>query len=334
MLTVQNLRKVYRVHKKEAGLKGSIKSLFSRKWIEKEAVKGINFTIDKGEIVGLIGANGAGKTTLAKILAGIIHPSSGQATVLGHTPWNRDNEYRKQMTLLMGQKASLWWDLPALDSYLLLKDIYQISEDDFKSRLEMMSEALDVKDQLNIQIRRLSLGERMKVELIAALLHAPKIVFLDEPTIGLDLTSQKAIRDFIIWYRKQYEPIIILTSHYMQDIEDLCKRIIIMKEGEIIYDGEIDQIRQYAAQEKIIHVHFSNNFTINEMNNILSTYPKDLCKINQISELEIQVRLFKDNLTAVMNYILSNDHINDLKIEDIEISEVIENIQREGLNGN
>lgn len=330
-VVVEKLHKTYRVHRKEAGLKGSVKSLFKREWVDKHAVKEISFEIQKGEIVGLLGANGAGKTTLAKMLSGIIHPTSGKASILGHTPWERSNDYRRQMTLLMGQKASLWWDLPASDSYLLLKDIYQISDHDFKQRIGIMSEMLDIKEQLNIQIRRLSLGERMKVELVASLLHNPQVIFLDEPTIGLDLTSQNAIRNFIQVYRNEFSPIIILTSHYMQDIEDLCKRIIIMKEGEKIYDGKIDHIRNFTSQEKIITLTLDHSCDEQDIEKLKTNAPQDLFTITNQDNLELQIRMAKKDLNRGMNYLLNNSKIQDLQISDIEIGTIIEHIQREGI---
>ena len=231
MIQVNNLSKIFKVHKKEAGLRGSIHSLFNRKYIEKKALNSLSLNIEEGEIIGLIGSNGAGKTTLTKILSGIIHPSSGDVKVMGYNPWERHNEYRKRMAVIMGQKAQLWWDLPAMDGFLLLKEIYQIPKKEFYDSVDYLAEYLGVKDQLNIQIRRLSLGERMKVELMAALIHKPKVVFLDEPTIGLDLSAQKAVRQFIKEYRKEHNPTMILTSHYMDDIEELCPRICILTAG-------------------------------------------------------------------------------------------------------
>ncbi|MGZ3689368.1 MAG: ABC transporter ATP-binding protein, partial [Bdellovibrionota bacterium] len=225
MIEVEKLTKTFRVHQKDPGLLGSMRSLVRRRWIEKHALKSVSMKVGPGEIVGLVGANGAGKTTLVKALAGIIHPTSGEAKVLGHVPWQRENEFRRQIALIMGQKAQLWWDLPAADCFLLLCEIYRIPKTQFRANLDYLVEALGVRDQLHIQIRRLSLGERMKMELIAALLHRPKVVYLDEPTIGLDLTAQRAIREFLLRYRKEHQPAMLLTSHYMEDIEKLCRRI-------------------------------------------------------------------------------------------------------------
>ena len=222
MIQANSIKKIYQIHEKEAGFKASLRSLFNRKWKDKVALNGVSLEVNEGEILGLVGANGAGKTTLVKILAGIIHPTEGEASILGFRPWERQNEFRRQIALIMGQKASLWWDLPAGDCFLLLKEIYQLSDSQFKESLDELSTALGVTDQLKTQIRRLSLGERMKMELMAALLHRPRVVFLDEPTIGLDLTAQKAIRNFLLDYRTRYRPAMILTSHYMEDIERRC----------------------------------------------------------------------------------------------------------------
>ena len=246
MIKVENLHKTFKVHKKEPGLKASGKSLFSRKWIEKKALVDVSLSIGEGEILGLVGANGAGKTTLVKILSGIIHPTSGTTHVLGFNPWERHNDFRKQIALIMGQKAQLWWDLPAEDCFLLLREIYQIPKKQYEENLSFLSNTLNISDQMNIQIRRLSLGERMKMELIAALLHNPRVVFLDEPTIGLDLTAQRAIRQFLLNYRQKHRPAMILTSHYMEDIEQLCERIIILRQGSVVYDGH-DRPEAYCS---------------------------------------------------------------------------------------
>lgn len=306
MIHVKNLSKTFTVNEKEPGLKGSFKSLFKRKIITKYALNNINFDIHEGEIVGLIGANGAGKTTLSKILSGIIHPSSGDISVLGTDPWKREISFRKKMSLIMGQKASLWWDLPALDCYLLLKEIYQINDEDYHTRLNFLAETLGIKDQLKVQIRRLSLGERMKVELIAALLHNPQVVFLDEPTIGLDLTAQKAVRKFLLDYRRQFNPCMILTSHYMEDIEELCERIIILKEGSIVYDGPLKDIIAKYANEKQIILTLMNGEIIKE-------------------------RAPRDGIGERISALLKSHDVLDLSVTEIEISEIIEKILRQGV---
>lgn len=249
MIEVSNLSKVFKAFRKEPGLMGSLKSLVKRDYREKHALRGVSLKIAPGEIVGLVGANGAGKTTLVKILAGIIHPSAGTARVLGFDPWKRQNDFKRQIALVMGQKAQLWWDLPASDCFILLREIYQIPKPDFDRRLAQLTSALRVGDELKTPIRQLSLGERMKMELIATLLHEPKVVFLDEPTIGLDITAQRAIREFLLDYRRTHKPAMILTSHYMEDIRQMCERMIIIRDGQFVYDGSLAEILNHHFPE-------------------------------------------------------------------------------------
>lgn len=303
---------------------GSIKSLFKRKKIIKHALKDVSFEINPGEIIGLIGANGAGKTTITKILAGIIHPTSGDISVVGHNPWKRENEYRSQMSLIMGQKAQLWWDLPALDGFLLLKEIYQISDEDYHSRLNYLADCLNIKDQLNVQVRKLSLGERMKVELIAALLHNPKVVFLDEPTIGLDITAQKAVRNFLKEYREKYKPIMILTSHYMEDIEELCPRILVIKEGQIVYDGSIKTILNEYADTKNIRIVFEENYQLEELKEAI---PKSIGTITQSDE-RFDLHVNRNQVMTASSYLLNNFKIKDLAINEEPIGNIIEKIMQ------
>jgi ABC-2 type transport system ATP-binding protein len=305
MIEVKNLSKSFSSHIKEPGLKGSIKALFARDTIIKQALKPINLTIQQGEIVGLIGANGAGKTTLIKMLAGIVHPTSGEAKVLGYVPWERPNEYRRQMALIMGQKNQVWWDLPALDSFLLLKEIYQIPEAQYKYNIEFLAETLMIKDQLKTQVRKLSLGERMKVELMAALLHNPKVIFLDEPTIGLDISAQKAVRGFLRQYQKEFKPITILTSHYMDDIKELCPRIVIIKEGQFVYDGALSAVQKMMGDEKVVSV--------------------------TTKEKEFKVSVPRHELSKKTHEIFEENYVIDINIHDPSIEDVIENIMRSGI---
>ena len=328
MIELKNLSKVFKVHRKEAGLLGSMKSLVRRDYVEKQALNNINLTIKQGETIGLVGANGAGKTTLTKILAGIIHPSAGHATVLGFNPWERKNEYRRQMSLIMGQKAQLWWDLPALDGLLLLKEIYQIPTAQFKQSIEYLSDCLMIKDQLKVQVRKLSLGERMKVELMAALLHNPKVVFLDEPTIGLDLMAQRAVREFISEYRKEFNPIMILTSHYMDDIEELCERIVIIKEGRFIFDGALDTIQQQYAPNKMISAHIKEFKGATSFLDYESNFPRELGQIKLAPSGHLTIHGPREKIMDAAAYLLNTVKVNDLNIQEEDIGDIIEQIMR------
>lgn len=326
MIRAVNLSKTFRVHQKEPGLVGSFKSLFVRKWIEKSAVKNVSLSVAPGEIVGLVGANGAGKTTLVKMLAGIIHPTSGTAEVLGHVPWKRHQEFQKRISLIMGQKAQLWWDLPAADCFLLLKEIYRIDAKDFNERLDFLTRTLDVAGQLKVQIRRLSLGERMKMELIAALLHQPRAVFLDEPTIGLDLTAQRAIRKFILEYRSLHEPAMILTSHYMEDIESLCERIVIIREGEIVYDGSASSLMDEHAPDKV----FTAELTVKPAAASVTAWPEPLGKVLQYESGLVRVSVPRDKTAEAAAFLLRSYPVADFKIEEADIGTIIERLMRKG----
>jgi ABC-2 type transport system ATP-binding protein len=236
-IEVKDVKRSFRSIKKEEGLKGTLKLLYKPEYLTHEALKGVSFEIQKGEFTGLIGANGAGKTTLLKILSGLIPPTSGEATVLGFTPFERSIEFRKQISIVMGQKAQLWWDLPAIEAFDLIRALYQIPKDIYRKRVDELTSLLDVTKLLNTQIRRLSLGERMKMEVIGAILHLPKVIFLDEPTIGLDVLASKKLREFLRAHNQREGATIILTSHNMDDISELCKRVLLIKEGSLIFDG-------------------------------------------------------------------------------------------------
>lgn len=256
-IQVKHLKRYFKVYKKQPGLWGSIKSLWHRDYQEVRAVDDISFSINSGEIVGFIGQNGAGKTTTLKVLSGLLYPSGGEVSVLGYNPWDRKRAFQKQFSLVMGQKNQLWWDLPAMETFLLNQAIYEIPESQFKKTLGTLTELLDVSDILSIQVRKLSLGQRMKCELIAALLHSPKVLFLDEPTIGLDVVMQKTLRDFIRSYNEEFGATIILTSHYMDDVKELCERAIIIEKGALIYDGTLKKIIDTYARNKILSIVFS-----------------------------------------------------------------------------
>ena len=314
-VVVKNLTKYFRVYQKEPGIVGSLKSLFSRKHYDSKAVDDISFEIEEGELIGFIGPNGAGKTTTLKCLSGLLFPTSGNVSVLGYKPFDRKNEFLRQISLVMGQKNTLWWDLPPLESFLLNKEIYKVNDAEFKKNLENLSSFLDVKDILNIQVRKLSLGQRMKCELISALIHSPKVLFLDEPTIGLDVVMQKNLRKFIKEYNKRYKATIILTSHYMVDVEELCKRIIIINKGKIIYDGSLENIVKKYAKNKLISVVFSK-----------SVEKEKLLKLGEIKEysdtkVKLTVPVEKTNLIATQ--ILKEFQIEDITIEDPDIDTII-----------
>ncbi len=321
MIQVEALSKTYRVPRKAPGFKGSVKGLFRREWIEKHAVREVSFRVDEGEIVGLIGANGAGKTTLVKMLAGIIVPTAGKARVLGFDPWDREDAFRRQIALIMGQKAQLWWDLPAADCFLLLKEIYRVPDAEFKARLAELASILNVEKDLNVQIRRLSLGERMKMELIAALLHAPRVVFLDEPTIGLDVSAQRAIREFILAYRERHLPAMILTSHYMEDIERLCGRILILKEGRLVYDGPIERVKASYADHKVVTVHLAEGTP--------PPPPETLSDLGEVLESRdgvVRLRVARERVAAAASALPQRLPVADMAIEEVEIGAIVDRI--------
>src|SRR5216683_16664 len=253
-IQVQGLTKAFRTYKPEPGFAGAVKGLVRRKYDLTLAVKEVSFAIEAGELVGFLGPNGAGKTTTLKMLAGLLHPTSGAATVLGYVPWQRDDGYRRQFALLLGQKNQLWWDLPARESLDLNAKIYGISAAALDRTVSEMTELLTVKDKLNVMVRELSLGERMKMELIASLLHQPKILFLDEPTIGLDVISQKTVREFLREHNARQKTTILLTSHYMADIQALCRRVIIIDRGVIFFDGQLSDVLDRFADFKIVTI--------------------------------------------------------------------------------
>src|SRR3989344_2688363 len=258
-IEVRHLKKYFKVLQKETGLVGSFKSLIARKYEEVQAINNIDFTIREGELVGFIGPNGAGKTTTLKCLSGLLYPTSGEARVLGFIPWERRPEFQKQFGLVMGQKNQLWWDLPPMETFTLNKEIYEVPDGQFQQTLKRLVRLLDVGGILKTQVRKLSLGQRMKCELIAALLHSPKVLSLDEPTIGLDVVMQKVMRDFIKEYNREFKATIILKSHYMDDVRELCERVIIINEGTILYDGKLQEVVNRFAREKIITVVFSSS---------------------------------------------------------------------------
>lgn len=282
----------------------------------------LSFDINEGEIVGFLGPNGAGKTTTLKMLSGILHPSDGEASVLGYTPWERKKEFKRQFSIVMGQKNQLWWDLPASDSFELNKLIYDLDDTEYKRTLDELVELLGVSEQLHVQVRRLSLGERMKMELIASLLHRPKVILLDEPTIGLDIISQSKIRQFFKTYNKTYNTTILLTSHYMRDIEDLCSRTMIINHGQLVYDGDLKSVNDVIGSWKLLKIQLSA--PVSELS--LNGYGK----IRSRSELEVVFELSKHDVLRKSKEILDHLPVIDFTIEDIPLEEGIAILYEKG----
>jgi ABC-2 type transport system ATP-binding protein len=315
MIQVHGLSKEFEYYKKEQGLKGSLKNLFFRERLVKEAVKDLDLSVEEGEVVGFLGPNGAGKTTSLKMFAGILYPTSGNAQIMGYTPWERKNDFKRQISIVMGQKNQLWWDLPASESMYLNKQIYGISDYDYKKRLDEMAEMLDVTEILDVQVRRLSLGERMKMELITALLHHPRVLFLDEPTIGLDIISQKKIRMFLKEYNKVEGVTILLTSHYMDDIRTLCKRSIVINHGKVVYDGDTEKIGQMMEHKKIIRLKF-----MQEVREDFSQYGN----VREINGCDVVLEIEKEKVQNTIKQLMEQYALLDMTIENIPIEEGVE----------
>jgi ABC-2 type transport system ATP-binding protein len=321
MITVSHLSKYYQVHQKEPGLMGSVKSLFSRKYYDVKAVNDVSFEIEEGELVGFIGPNGAGKTTTLKTLSGLLYPTKGEVSVLGYTPWKRQSEFQKQFALVMGQKNQLWWDLPAIESFILNKEIYEVPKEQYEATLNELSELLEVKDLLKVQVRKLSLGERMKMELIAALIHSPKVLFLDEPTIGLDVVAQKKMRDFIKVYNQKYKSTIILTSHYMDDVKELCKRIIIIDKGKKLFDGLLEDIVRKYADHKNLSVVLEKELTRKQIEHL-----ETLGGVKEFSYPKLVLQVPRENSNKVAAKLLQSYPVADLNIEESPIEDIIREV--------
>ena len=325
MIKVEALSKTFRVHQKSAGIKASIKSLFHREWRDVHALKEVSLTVEPGEIVGIVGANGAGKTTLTKLLSGVIYPTSGSASVLGYTPWERKIGYRRQMSLVMGQKNQLWWDLPAGDCFLLLRDVYEIAPRDYHERLDELSTLLEVKQLLSTQVRRLSLGERMKMELIAALLHQPKVIFLDEPTIGLDISAQRIVRSFLKEYQARHRPMMLLTSHYMQDISELCPRVVVIRQGSSVYDGALSYLLDTFAATRAV---------VASLGEIAGELPVEIAGVKvEITKdrSELVAHVERDAVPQFVQRLFELLPVKDLKVHPEDVSVVIERVMRHGM---
>lgn len=315
IIKVKNLKKYYQLYKKEPGLVGSIKSIFKRKYFNVKAIDGVSFNINEGELVGFIGPNGAGKTTTLKTLSGLLYPSEGEISVLDINPSERNPKLQKQFSLIMGQKTQLWWDLPVWDSLLLNKAIYEIPDVEFNNNVEELSELLNLKNHLHVQARKLSLGQRMKSELLVALLHTPKILFLDEPTIGLDVVAQKKMRDFIKEYNQKHNATILLTSHYMEDVKELCKRIIVIDKGKIVYDGSLQRIVSKYAKYKIIKIDFDKKPKIEEL--------KEIGEVKELNDFHAKIYVPREESIKRAIHLLEHFEITDFVVEELPIEEII-----------
>jgi len=316
LIELHNLAKSYRVYQKQEGVLASLRGLFHREYRNVEAVKGIDLAVEQGEFVAFLGPNGAGKTTTLKLLSGVITPTSGTATVMGFVPWKRENAYRRRFALVMGQKNQLWWDLPAQESFRLHQQIYRIEPDAYRRTLDELVELLGVGRLLAQPVRELSLGERMKMELIAALLHSPDVLFLDEPTIGLDVVAQHNIQTFLRHYQEVRKITILLTSHYMKDVAALCRRVVIIAQGQIMYDGSLAGIVDRFSGHKVISLQFGGD---EELPDNLERYGEVLDRRAPKAKLRIP----RAQVTQVLASVLASHAIEDVSVEDPPLEDVI-----------
>ena len=314
-IEVQDLCRQYKVYRKREGLWGALRGVFRREYEIVSAVRNVSFSIESGEMVAFLGPNGAGKTTTLKLLSGLVVPTSGTATVLGHIPWLRENAYRRRFSLVTGQKEQLWWDLPAQESFRLHQEIYRIPPADYAQRLGQLTELLDVVRLLSRPVRELSLGERMRMELIAALLHRPEVLFLDEPTIGLDVVSQRRVQDFLRTWQQEHGITVILTSHYMKDVEALCRRAVIINAGQVIHDGPLAAILDRFSRHKIVELQFSDN-----------RIPNDLSRYGRLLETRaarVRLQVEKQRVSAVLAGILDQHSVDDISVLERPLEDVI-----------
>ncbi len=320
MVECRELTKVFRTYKKAPGLWGAVKGLGRREYEEVRAADGISFSIGEGELVGFLGPNGAGKTTVLKMLSGLLNPTGGSARVLGFVPWERRDEMKRQFSLLMGQKNALWWDLPARESLELNRAIYGIEKASFKRIVGELTELLDVGSKLDTMVRELSLGERMKMELIAALLHSPRVLFLDEPTIGLDVTSQKKVREFLRLYNAEHRIVTMLTSHYMQDIEELCARVIIIDQGRIFFDGPLASVIDRFATHKVVGLTLESGSTCD-----FSAFGEVLEQTAQT----VRIKVPRARVTETCRAVLGSCKVSDISVTEPPVEDIIRQLFHE-----
>jgi viologen exporter family transport system ATP-binding protein len=322
IIEANGLSKTYRVYQKKEGLLGALRGLFHRDYKEVQAACDVTFTIEPGEIVGCLGPNGAGKTTTLKMLSGLIYPTRGTASVLGHIPWQREDAFRRRFALVMGQKNQLWWDLPAADSFQLHREIYSLPIEQFTQTLGELTELFGVKDLTKQPVRELSLGERMKMELIASLLHQPRLLLLDEPTIGLDVVAQVTIQKCLREYNQSRGVTILLTSHYMRDVEALCKRVLVITQGKLVYDGALTGIADRFGREKLVKLQFDGSDT-----------PDDLGQFGEVSSREgpiATIKVDRVRVTEVLAAILERYTVLDVSIHDPPLDQMIAKVFEEG----
>jgi ABC-2 type transport system ATP-binding protein len=315
IISVDNLSKIYPVAIKQPGLKGTLTHFFRRTYREIKAVQNVSFKIQPGEVVGFLGGNGAGKTTTLKMLTGLIHPSAGEVRVADYVPFRRQPQFLNKMSLVMGQKQQLLWDLPALDSLRINAAVYNIADRIFKQRLEELATMLDISDKLHQPVRKLSLGERMKAELLAALLHHPQVLFLDEPTLGLDVNAQVAVREFLQEYNQRYGATILLTSHYMADITALCDRVLLIHQGQLIYDGLLENLLDRFAPYREVRVELAQTLSSAEL--------ASFGEVESIQGQEVRFIVPREKLTATISSILAQLQVQDLNVSDPPVEEIV-----------
>jgi len=321
IIEVKEITRTFRSLKKEKGWKGIFRSLFKPHYTSYAALKGVSFQLEKGSFNGLIGENGAGKTTLLKMLAGLIPPTSGKATVLGEIPFHRSFSFRSQIALIMGQKAQLWWDLPAIDAFDLIRAIYEIPKPIYQKRLCILSQLLEVQPHLQTQLRRLSLGERMKMEFIGALLHWPQVIFLDEPTIGLDVLAAHRLREFLKDFNQKEKSTIILTSHNMDDIERLCSKVLILKAGQLVYDGEASHLMK--KEQKKLKIHFTHSLSLEELVKITHLFPHQIAFQEKETRI-VNFHLHQKQIPSVLQSLIQKAEIIHINIEEESLESIIQ----------
>ena len=321
IISATDLTKTYRVFQKRKGVMGALQGLVKREYKEVKAVNGVSFTIEPGELVAFLGPNGAGKTTTLKMLSGLIYPNQGSAKVLGYVPWERDDAFRRRFALVMGQKNQLWWDLPAADSFELHREIYGIPSEQYQKTLGDLTELLGVEKLTRQAVRELSLGERMKMELIAALLHQPQVLLLDEPTIGLDVVAQVAIKKCLREYHERRGVTMLLTSHYMRDVEALCNRVLVINHGQLVYDGDLAGLSERFGHMKLVKIEFASG-----------TIPEDIERFGEVSQRDgpkVELRVDPARIGEILGAILDRHQVADISVTDPPLEQVITKVFQE-----